>query len=146
MVKNNIMNIVESVSKSMSLRAKCLQLEICLIWEGETILRMYKNIEKLIEVNKQKFDCYNDLQFQMGNINTGINKDLDDIKFESSKTISSISNQIQKYNNVKIIAEEKNRYLNELHNKIPVTEEILLHRLSFLRVTYYNYLLIIIIL
>ncbi|KAL4090563.1 hypothetical protein QTP88_025369 [Uroleucon formosanum] len=133
MVKNNIMNIVESVSKSMSLRAKCLQLEICLIWEGETILRMYKNIEKLIEVNKQKFDCYNDLQFQMGNINTGINKDLDDIKFESSKTISSISNQIQKYNNVKIIAEEKNRYLNELHNKIPVTEEILLHSLAYLK-------------
>lgn len=132
MVKNNIMNIVESVSKSLSLRAKCLKLEIHLIWEGETILKMYKSIDQLIEVNRQKFDCYNDLQFQMGNINTEINKDLDNIKCESSKIISSIFNQIQKYNNVKIVAEEKSRYLNELHNKIPVTEEILLHRLSFL--------------
>jgi len=126
------MNIVESVSKSLSLRAKCLKLEIHLIWEGETILKMYKSIDQLIEVNRQKFDCYNDLQFQMGNINTEINKDLDNIKCESSKIISSIFNQIQKYNNVKIVAEEKSRYLNELHNKIPVTEEILLHRLSFL--------------
>lgn len=139
MVKNNIMNIVESVSKSLSLRAKCLKLEIYLIWEGETILKMYKSIHKLIDVNKEKFDCYNDFQFQMGNINTELNKNLDDIKCKSSKIISGIFNQIQKYNSVKITAEEKCRYLNELHNKIPVTEELLLNKLSFLRVTYYYY-------
>jgi len=126
------MNKVESVSKSLSLRAKCLKLEISLIWEGETILKMYKNIDKLVEVNTQKFDCYNEFQFQMENINTEINKDLDNIKCASSKIISLIFNQNQKYNNVKIIAEEKSRDLNELHNNITVTEEILLHRLSFL--------------
>jgi len=146
MVKNNIMNIVESVSKSLSLRARCLKLEINLMWEGETILKMYKNINKLIEVNEQQFDCYNDLQFQTGNINTEINKDLDDIKCNRSKTIISIFNQIEKFNSVKIITEDKCRYLNDLHNKIPVTEELLQNRLSFLRVTsyyYYYYLLFI---
>lgn len=129
MVKNNIMNIVVSASKSLSLRAECLKLDINLIWEGETILKMYKSIDKLIEVNKHKLNCYNDLQFQMGNISKEINKDLDDIECKNSKTVSSIFNKIQKYNKVKITTEEKCRYLYELHNKIPVTEELLLSRL-----------------
>lgn len=124
------MNTVKSVSKSLSLRAKCLKLEIHIIWEGDTILKMYKNIDKLIEVNEQKLDSCKHLQLQMGNINKEINRDMNCIIHTSSKMKNSIFKQIQKHSEVKQIAEEKFRHFCVLNNKCSVTEELLVNRLG----------------
>lgn len=130
MVKNNITNIVESVSKSLSLRAECLKLEIRTRWEGDTILKMYKFIDKLIEVNGSKLNCYNDLLFHIGNINKDAEKTLDFIVHTSFKMKKIILEQIEKHNNVNQIAEEKFRQMYELNQEIRTIEELKLNRLG----------------
>lgn len=130
MVKNNIMNIVESVSKSLLLRTENLKLEINIIREGDTILKIYKNIDKLIKNNEKKFNCYTDLQSEMGNINTKIKRDLDYIICTNSKLKNNIFDQIQNHSNIKKITEEKFRHMCVLNDKIRNTEELLLKRLG----------------
>lgn len=127
MVKNNIMNIVQSMSKSLSLRAECLKLEIRIFWEGDIILKMYKNIDKMIDANGLKLDCYNDLQFEMGNVNKEI-KELDYITHKNSEMKKCILDQVQRYSAVKSIAEEKFRHVCELNDKFPVIEGLLVNR------------------
>lgn len=130
MVKNNIINIVETILESLSLRAECLRLEIHIIWEGDTILKTNKNITKLIEVNGQKLEYYNELLCQMGTVNEEINRDLDHITCTSFKMKNSIFHQIQRHDAVAKVVEEKFRQLYELDNKILATEELLLNRLG----------------
>lgn len=125
------MNIVQSVSKSLSLRAECLKLEIRIFWEGDIILKMYKNIDKMIDANGQKLDYYNNLQFEMGNINKEIKK-LDYITYKKSEMKKNIFNQVQRYSDVKSIAEEKFRHMCELNDKFPVIEGLLVNRLIIL--------------
>lgn len=120
------MNLIEAASKSFTLRVECFKLEIRIIWEGNRILKMYKNIDKLISVNDQKLDCYNNLQFEMGNINNEINKDLDYIMQANSK----FKSQIQLHNDVKEIVEEKFRQMCLLNNEIDEIEELLVNELS----------------
>lgn len=125
------MNIALSMSKMLSMKAKYLKLEIRIIWEGDSILKMYKNINKLIEMNEHKLNCYNDLQSQMDNINKNINIDLYNITHANLKAIYRISNQIGIHNGVKKITEEKLSHLRILNNKIYVNEEQLVNRLGF---------------
>lgn len=131
LVKNNIINFIETLLKSLSLRAECLRLEIRIIWEGDTILKTYKNIIKLIEVNGQKLEYYNELQSQMGCINEEVNRYLDHIACTSSEMKNSIFDQIQRHDDIAKIVEEKCRHLYILNNKIPDAEELLLNRLGF---------------
>lgn len=125
------MNIVKSVSKSLLLRTECLKLEINIIWVGATILKIYKNIDKLIEVNEQKLNLSNDLQSQMGNINKEITRDLDYIKCSHFKMKNSLSDQIQNHSKIKKIMEAKFRRMCVLNDKISIIEETLLNRLGF---------------
>lgn len=117
--------------KTLSLRAEFLKLEIRIIWEGDTILKTYKNITKLLEVNGQKLEYYNELQSQMECINEEVNRDLDHIACTSSKMKNSIFYQIQRHDDIAKIVEEKCRNLYILNNKIPAAEELLLNRLGF---------------
>lgn len=135
------MNTIKSVSKSMSLRAKCLKLEIHIIWKGDTILKMYNDIDKLIEENEQKLNSYNRLQFQMENVNKEINRNLNYIDHTSFRMKNSILNQAQKHSDIKQIVEKKTRQICLLNNKCSVTEQLLENRLGFLRITYWLFLI-----
>lgn len=131
MVKNNMMNIIESVSNNLSLRAGCLKLEIDIIWERDTILKMYEHINKLIEDNKQKLNNYKDIELQTKTIHKQIVNELNDnIVYTYSKIKMKIFNQIQKHNNTKQITEDKFMYLCTLNNNLTVTEELLVNRLG----------------
>lgn len=118
------MNIIKSVSKSLSLRAKCLKLETLIIWKGDTILKMYNNIDKLIEVNEQKLNSCNHLQHQMKNVDEEINRNLNYIVHTSSLMKNTIFNHIRKHSEIKQIVEGKFRPICKLSNKCSVTEEI----------------------
>lgn len=131
MVKNNIMNTALSMTKMLLLKTKYLKLEICIIWVGDSILEMYKNIDKLIKINQQKLNFYHDLQSQMGNIIKKNNKDLYNITHANFNNENHISNHIRIHNEVKKITEEKFEQLNILNNTIYVTEERLINRLGF---------------
>jgi ABC-type dipeptide/oligopeptide/nickel transport system ATPase subunit len=131
MVKNNIMNRALSMTKMLSLKIKYLKLEICIIWVGDSILKMYKKNNKLIKINQQKLNFYNDLQSRMENIIKTINKDLYNITHANSNIKNHISNHIRIYNEVKKITEEKFLQLHVLNNTIYVTEEQLINRLGF---------------
>lgn len=136
------MNTIKSVSKSLSLRAKCLKLEIHIIWKGDTILKMYHDIDKLIEVNEQKLNSYNRVQFQMENVNKEINRNLNYIAHTSNRMKNRILNQVQKHSDIKQIVEEKTRQMCMLNNKCSVTEQLLVNRLRLLRITYWLFLMI----
>lgn len=131
MIKNNITNIVESVLKCLSLRAECLKLDVCISWEGNKILKTYTNMTKLIDTNRQKLDCYNDLQCQIESVNMNINSDLSYITCTSFKIKNNVFNQIQKHDNVVKVIEDKYKYICVLNNEISVTEELLADRLGF---------------
>lgn len=134
------MNIIESVSKSLSLRAECLKLEIHIIWEGDTILKKYNDIDKCIGVNKQKLDYCNDIQFQMKTINDKINSNLNDnIICTNSKIKINMWNQIQKYNDVKQITEKKYKHICVLNNELIDIEELLVNRLGFYVIVLLDY-------
>lgn len=140
MVKNNIINIVQSASKGLSLRADCLKLEIRILWEGDLILKTYRNVDKLIDVNSQKLDSYNDLQSEMGNVNNEI-KYLDtNVICTNSEMKNSTFNLIQKHDIIKNIVEEKFRCMCELNDKFPVIEELLVNRLliKLININYFN--------
>lgn len=141
MVKNNILNTIKSVSKSLSLRAKCLKLEILIIWKGDTILKMYTDIDKLIEENEHKLNSCNCLQFQMENVSKDINRNLNYIVHTSFRMKNRILNQVQKLSDIKQIVEEKTRQICLLNNKCSITEQLLINRLWFLRITYWLFLI-----
>lgn len=144
MVKNNITNIVESVLKCLSLRAECLKLDVCISWEGDKILKTYTNITKLIDINRQNLDCYNDLQSQMESVNMNINRDLSYITCTSFKIKNNIFNQIQKHDNVVKVIEDKYKYMCMLNNKISVTEDLLADRLGFYKCIFKNILYLVV--
>lgn len=144
MVKNNIINIVESVLKCLILRAECLKLDVCISWEGDKILKTYTNITKLIDTNRQKLDCYNDLQSQMESVNMNINRDLSYITCTSFKIKNNIFNQIQKHDNVVKVIEDKYKHMCELNYKISVTEELLADRLGFYKCIFNNMLYLVV--
>lgn len=125
------MNIAESVSKCLLLRTENLKLEINIIREGDTILEIYKNIDKLIKNNEQKFNYYIDLQSEMGNINKEIKIDLDYIIFTNSKMKNNIFDQIQNCRNIEKLTEEKFRHMCVLNDNIHNTEGLLSKRLGF---------------
>lgn len=144
MVKNNITNIIESVLKCLSLRAECLKLDVCISWEGDKILKTYTNITKLIDINRQNLDCYNDLQSQMESVNMNINRDLSYITCTSFKIKNNIFNQIQKHDNVVKVIEDKYKYMCMLNNKISVTEDLLADRLGFYKCIFKNILYLVV--
>lgn len=126
------MKIIESVSKSLSLRAECLKLEIHIIWVGDTVLKMYNNIDNLIGVNKQKLNYFNGIQLQTETLNKQINNDLNDnIMCTNSKMKIKIFDQIQKHNDIKQITEDKFRHMGILNNKLAAIEELLVNRSGF---------------
>lgn len=122
--------MVQSMLKHFSLRAECLKLEVYIIWEVETILKTYKNIDKLNEMNSRKLDCYNDLQLQIGNIDNDTKRYLNNINCIQSKVTNSIINRIQRLTDVKKITEDKYKSLCALSNKFLVTKDLLTHRLG----------------
>jgi len=127
MVKNNIMKLVEATLKIFLLRIECFKLEIRIIWEGNTILKIYRNVDKLIEINNQKLHYYNDLLLEIRNINYEIEKDLN----YTASTNSKLINQIRIHNEAKQIVDDKFRQLCSLNNKIHEIEEFLVNELSF---------------
>lgn len=131
MVKNNIINILESMMKSLSLKAEYLKLEIIIVLEGENFLRILKGIDKFIEVNQQKLNFYNYLQTQLGHINKKINKYTEYITCSNLKMKNNILSYIQRHSDANNIIEEKFRHVCELNNKFPMIEELLENRLGF---------------
>lgn len=131
MVKNNIKNIVASALNIFLLRFECLKLEVRIIWEGNTFLKMYKTIDTLNEQNGQKLACCNKLQFEVENINNEINNDLNIIKLTKTKVTNRIFCKIQTFNDVKRITEDKFSHKCLLNKKRLVMEDRLKHRLSF---------------
>lgn len=130
MIKNNVKNIALSMSEVLSMKTKYLKLEIRIIWEGDSILKIYTNINELIEINKQKLNHYNNLQSQMENTIKKMKKDLYNIAHANTKIKNYLSNQIQIHKEVKKITEEKFRHLSVLNKTIYVTEERLASRLG----------------
>lgn len=141
MVKNNIMKIVEAVSKSLLLRAERLKLEIYIHWEGGTILKTYKFIDKIIEDNGTKLNCYNDLLLHIGNIDKDSEKKLNYIVLTSFKMKNIILEQIEKHSYGNQIAEEKFRQMCVLNQKISAIEDLKLNRLGFFRCISYAILI-----
>lgn len=133
MVKNNITNILESVMESLSLKSECLKLEIILVWEGDKILSILKDIDKFIDVNQRKLNFYNYLQIQMGYIYKELNKYTEYIACSNLKMKNNILNYIQRHNNVNNIIEEKFRHVCELNNMFLIIEDLLENRLGFLK-------------
>jgi len=88
---------------------------------------MYKNIDKLVEVNQRKLDRYDDLQSETGNVNSAIDKDLDYM----TRTNAKLRDQIQIHSDVERIAEDKHRRLCLLNDEIREIQELLVNELSF---------------
>lgn len=131
MIENNIVNIVNSALKSLSLRAECLELDIRIIWEGNAILKTHKNTLKLIKINGQKLDYYNELQSQMGRCHKEIDNDLKYITRTVPKMNTSLFYQTQRHERIKKIVEDKFSHMCTLNNEIRATEEILVNRSGF---------------
>lgn len=91
------------------------------------MLKMYKNIDKLVEVNRRKLDRYDELRLRTGNVNGAIDKDLDYMTRANAK----LRDQIQIHGDVGQIAEDRHRQLCLLNDEIREIQQLLVNEFGF---------------